>query len=207
LRVPINDWVDASISSSKADAIQFFEQVHQIQAKQLGLNHFRSLAALNNLAMAYRGVGRTTDAIRLHEQARDLRIKNWVWTTPTRWSRYATWPEPAWPQVSAPMPSRHLNARDERVTNLDTEFWNTWYTLNSLGTEYCLAGSYADAVTLHEPVLEVRLQMIGADLPHILPTRCDLAPSYGAAGRTDNAGRLLEQVRIVRLDNRRFDPP
>ena len=72
------------------------------------------------------------------------------------------------------------------------------HELSGLAAADRRAGRAADAIALHERVLEVRLRQNGPDHQLNLLTKSELAASYEAAGRTAEALVLLEQIRAVR---------
>ncbi|MBB4929271.1 tetratricopeptide (TPR) repeat protein [Lipingzhangella halophila] len=87
---------------------------------------------------------------------------------------------------------RDLLAETERI--LGPEHLSTSQLRADLGRAQRNSGNTAEAIAIHEAVLDHRLRELDHEHNDVLTSRSDLALTYRAAGRTDEAVTLLEET-------------
>ena len=159
------------------------------QERVLGPDHFDTLTARNNLAGAYKDVGRFGEAIELYkrvlaDQERILAPDHP--DTLTARNNLAV----AYRYVGRFGEAIELFERvlADRVRVLGPDHPDTLTTRNNLAGAYHFAGRFGEAIELYERVLADQEQVLGPDHPETLDVRDNLAGAY------DSVGRLAEAI-------------
>ncbi|MFD4482104.1 tetratricopeptide repeat protein [Streptomyces sp. NPDC058471] len=161
----------------------------------LGEKHPDTLTACANLAVSYRQVGRTAEAIMLGERVlanRERLLGGKHPDTLTARANLAEIYEAAGQTAEAIMLGEHVLANRERL--LGGKHRDTLTARNDLAAYYLQAGRTAEAITLEEHVLADLERLLGEEHPDTLTARANLAVSYGQVGRTAEAITLEEGV-------------
>jgi tetratricopeptide (TPR) repeat protein len=196
--IQLRSWAVRSMNrlgESAAQSILIAEPLLADQERQQGAHHADTLATSNELAEAYRGVGRTDDAITLFEQTAAQRER----------ALGADHPDTLATRSRLGSAYRIAGRLDEaialleqtvaaRVQVLGTDDPETLFSRNNLGAAYRVAGRLDEAIALHEQTLANRKRVLGADHPDTLNTQCQLARDYQNAGRMTEAITLFEQT-------------
>ena len=161
----------------------------------LGPDHPYTLASRNNLAGAYEGAGRLTEAIALFEQVLADRIRvlgeDHLQTLTSR-NNLAGAYEGAGRLTEAIALYEQVLA--DRIRVLGKAHPNTLTSGNNLACAYRSAGRLTEAIALYEQVLADSIRVLGEDHPDTLMLRNNLAGAYESVGRADKATVLYEQV-------------
>ena len=161
----------------------------------LGTDHPDTLMVRNNLAFAYRSVGRFDEAIELYERvlADQERVLG-----PDHPDTLITRNNLAGAYHSAGRFDEAIELFEwvlaDRVRVLGPDHPKTLTTCNNLAVAYHSAGRFDEAIELFEWVLADRVRVLGPDHPKTLTTCNNLAVAYHSAGRFDEAIELYERV-------------
>ena len=161
----------------------------------LGPDHPVTLTTRNNLAGAYRSVGRFGEAIELFERvlADQERVLG-----PDHPDTLATRNNLAHACRSVGRLAEAIDAWEELLPDcqrvLEADHPDTLTVRNNLAVAYLSVGRFGDAVELFERVLAERERVLGPDHPDTLTTRHNLAGAYYSVGRFGDAVELFEQV-------------
>ena len=161
----------------------------------LGPDHPYTLTVRNNLAVAYRSVGRFGEAIELFEQVLAERERvlgaDHPDTLKTRDSLAVAY-------GSVGRFGEAIDAWEELLPDcqrvLGADHPDTLNTRNNLAVAYGSVGRFGEAIELFKQVLAERERVLGADHPDTLNTRNNLAGAYKSVGRFGEAIELYEQV-------------
>ena len=161
----------------------------------LGPDHPYTLASRNNLAGAYEGAGRLTEAIPLYEQVLADRIRVLGEYHPqTLISRNNLGSA----YMSASRPTDAITLFEQVVVGsirtMGEDHPDTLMSLNNLAGAYESAGQTDKATVLYEKVLADSIRVLGEDHPHTLTTRNNLVYAYASAGQLTEAIMLNERV-------------
>ena len=161
----------------------------------LGPDHPYTLASHNNLAGAYEGAGRLTEAIALFEQVLADRIRvlgeDHLQTLTSR-NNLAGAYEGAGRLTEAIALYEQVLA--DRIRVLGKAHPHTLTSGNNLACAYDSAGRLTEAIALFEQVLADRIRVLGKAHPHTLTSGNNLACAYRSAGRLTEAIALYEEV-------------
>jgi tetratricopeptide (TPR) repeat protein len=182
------------LGDSPAQAVLLGEPLVTDSKRVRGADHPHTLAARNNLASAYRGAGRTDEAIRLLEQT----------LTDMERVRGADHPDTLTERSNLASAYRGVGRTDEAIRLLEQTLTDQERVLgadhpdtltgrNNLASAYQDAGRTDEAIRLLEQNLADMERVLRADHPYTLTGRSNLASAYRDAGRTDEAIRLYEQ--------------
>jgi serine/threonine protein kinase/tetratricopeptide (TPR) repeat protein len=186
-------------------ALRQFERSRALFEATLGAEHPETLTSMDNVASAYRGVGRYDDAVRLYEKTLPL-------------SRARRGPEdPGTLTIMCNLAGTYLVTGRQREAlalfeqtlklhqaTLGPEHLNTLTTMHNLALAYMQTGRLGEALPLLEQTLQRRQKKLGPAHPDTLPTLSSLAVAYQRAGRLHEALPLLEQA--LRLYRERLGP-
>jgi tetratricopeptide (TPR) repeat protein len=182
------------LGDSAAQVIVIGEQLVADQGRVLGPDHPDTLQTRNNLADAYRAVGRTNEAITLDEQVLAARERtlgpDHPGTLQSRNNLAIGYWQVGRMDEAITLDEQVLAARER---TLGPDHPNTLNSRNNLAVDYQAVGRIDEAITLYEQVLAARERVLGPDHPNTLQTRNNLANAYQDAGRTDEAITLHEQ--------------
>jgi tetratricopeptide (TPR) repeat protein len=190
----------AVLGDSAPQAIAAGEAVAADSARMLGPDHPDTLAAWNNLALAYQEAGRTAEAIRLHERALAGRVRalgaEHLDTLASR-NNLAI----ACQQVgrTAEAIRLHERALAGRVRVLGPGHPDTLASRNNLAIACQQMGWADEAITSFRRALAGRERMLGPGHPDTLASRNGLAAAYLEVGWADQAIALFEQVLAGRV--------
>ena len=161
----------------------------------LGTDHPDTLMVRNNLAFAYRSVGRFDEAIELYERV--LADQKWV-LGPDHPNTLTTRSNLAGAYRSVGRFDEAIELFEwvlaDRVRVLGPDHPKTLTTCNNLAVAYHSAGRFDEAIELFEWVLADRVRVLGPDHPKTLTTCNNLAFAYRSVGRFDEAIELYERV-------------
>ena len=166
----------------------------------LGTDHPDTLMVRNNLAFAYRSVGRFDEAIELYERvlADQERVLG-----PDHPDTLITRNNLAGAYHSAGRFDEAIELFEwvlaDRVRVLGPDHPKTLTTCNNLAFAYRSVGRFDEAIELYERVLADQERVLGPDHPDTLITRNNLAGAYHSAGRFDEAIELFEWVLADRV--------
>ena len=161
----------------------------------LGPDHPYTLTVRNNLAVAYRSVGRFGEAIELFEQVLAERERvlgaDHPDTLKTRDSLAGAY-------RSVGRFGEAIDAWEELLPDcqrvLGADHPDTLNTRNNLAVAYGSVGRFGEAIDAWEELLPDCQRVLGADHPDTLNTRDSLAGAYKSVGRFGEAIELFEQV-------------
>ena len=161
----------------------------------LGPDHPVTLSVRNNLALAYKSVGRFGEAIELFEQVLDerervlgadhpdmLAVRNNLAGAYESVGRFAEAIE------------LYEQVLDERERVLAADHPVTLAVRNNLAGAYYSVGRFAEAIELFEQVLDECKRLLGADHPVTLTVRNNLAGAYDSVGRFGEAIDAWEKL-------------
>ena len=161
----------------------------------LGPDHPYTLTVRNNLAVAYRSVGRFGEAIELFEQVLAERERvlgaDHPDTLKTRDSLAGAY-------RSVGRFGEAIDAWEELLPDcqrvLGADHPDTLNTRNNLAVAYGSVGRFGEAIDAWEELLPDCQRVLGADHPDTLNARNNLAVAYRSVGRFGEAIELFEQV-------------
>ena len=188
-------WSLNRLGDSAAQSVLIAEPLLADQERVLGADHPYTLATRNELAEAYRGMGRTAEAITLFE--RNLADRERVLGADhpdTLLSRSNLASAYRGTGRTAEAITLHEQTLADRERVLGADHSETLFSRNNLALAYQDAGRTAEAITLHKQTLADRERVLGADRPETLSSRNNLALAYQDAGRTADAITLFEQT-------------
>ena len=161
----------------------------------LGPDHPGTLTVRNNLAIAYKSVGRFGEAIELYEQVLGerervlgadhpdtLSVRNNLAVTYDSVGRFGE-PIELYEQVLGEC---------ERLLGADHP--DTLNTRSNLASAYYSVGRFGEAIELYEQVLDERKRLLGADHPDTLTGRNNLASAYYSVGSFGEAIDAWEEL-------------
>ena len=164
-----------------------------VRESALGPDHPHTLQSRDNLAAAYRGTGRTGEAIHLQEETVrlcEMRLgPDHPRTLRSRDNLAAIYRGAGKVEEAIRL---HEGTLGLRQAKLGPDHPDTLISRNGLAAAYGAAGLTAQAVALHEGTLGLRQAKLGPDHPDTLISRNNLACAYLNAGRTAEGSRLLE---------------
>ena len=190
----------AVLGDSAPQALSTGEAVAVDSARMLGPDHPDTLASWNNLAIACQEVGRTAEAIRLHERALAGRVRALGPEHPdTLASRNNL--AIACQQVgrTAEAIRLHERALAGRVRILGPEHPDTLASRNNLALACQQMGWAAEAITSFKRALAGRERVLGPDHPDTLASRNGLAAACQEVGWAAEAIALFEQTLAGRV--------
>ena len=180
---------------SREDSIELYEQVLAERERVLGADHPDTLTVRNNLAGAYKSVGRFGEAIELFERVLADRVRvlgpDHPDTLAARNNLAGAYYSVGRFGEAIELLGRVLAER-ERVLGPDHP--DTLTTRNNLAFAYHSAGRFDEAIELYERVLADQERVLGPDHPGTLTTRNSLAGAYEDVGRFGEAIELFERV-------------
>ena len=183
------------LGESATQSILIAEPLLTDQEREQGVQHADTLATRNELAEAYRGAGRTAEAITLFEQTAAQRERilgaDHPDTLASRSRLGAAYRVAGRAAEAIPLLEQTVVAR---VRVLGTDHPETLFSRNNLAAAYRGASRAAEAIALHQQTLADRERVLGADHPDALNSRCHLARDYQNAGRMGEAITLFEQT-------------
>ena len=186
-------WCLNELGDSFAQAIECGQGLLADSERVRGETHPDTLASCNNLAHAYRAVGRLDKAIALFERTVADSKSVLGETSPETLAfrnnlAYAYFDAGRLGEATA-LFERTLADR-ERVLGADHP--GTQTSRNNLAQAYLAAGRADAAIPLHERTLADSERVLGETHPHTLASRNNLAQAYRAVGRLDEAIELHE---------------
>ena len=188
-----------TIGDVTGQAIQAAEPLVADFAQILGADHPGTLTVINNLAFAYRAVGRTAEAIPLYEQVLADRERvlgpDHPSTLSSRLNLTSAYRDSG--RAAEVIPLLERTAADyERVLGADHQ--ETLTARNNLAAAFIESGRTAEVIPLLERTVADRERVLGADHPDTLRSRDNLAGAYQYLGETAVAIPMLEQTVATR---------
>ena len=190
----------AVLGDSAPQAIMAGEGVAADSARMLGPGHPDTLAAWNNLALAYQEAGRTAEAVRLHERALAGRVRALGPGHPdTLASRNNL--AIACQQVGrrAEAVRLHERALAGRVRALGPGHPDTLASRNNLAVACQQLGWAAEAIASFQRAVAGRERELGPSHPDTLASQNGLAAAYQEVGWAAEAIALFEQTLAGRV--------
>jgi tetratricopeptide (TPR) repeat protein len=174
-------------------AAEVLQKAQDTMKARLGPDHPNTLHILNNLASAYREVGKLPEAIALFERVRDARIAKLGPDHPDTLTTLDNLAG-AYRDVGNLPEAIALfeRVRDVEIARLGPDHPDTLVTLNNLALAYRDVGKLPEAIALFERVREGEIAKLGPDHPHTLTTLNNLAAAYWSAKRLDKSVPLFE---------------
>jgi tetratricopeptide (TPR) repeat protein len=177
-------WFLGQFGDNMAQAILIGEQLAADQELLLGPDHPDTLAARNNLGLAYHYAGRAAEAIAMHEQNLADRER----------LRGPDHPDTLSSRNNLGLALYHAGRTTEAITMheqnlaacegiLGADHPDTLQAHNNLANAYRAAGRTGEAIAMHEQTLASRERLLGPDDPDTLHSRNNLAVAYVEAGR------------------------
>jgi tetratricopeptide (TPR) repeat protein len=182
-----------------AEAIPLIELNLALYEAKFGADYPDALTARDDLALAYRGVGRLDDATRLHEQTlKQKESKLGIDHPETLYSRHNL----ASAYLSASRTDDAIRLYEPNLklgeARLGAEHPYTLIFRDKLAMAYLFADRIADAIRLHEQNLKLRETKLGTGHLQTLQSRDNLANAYNRAGEFAKAEPLLRDCLMVR---------
>ncbi|MGW5106128.1 tetratricopeptide repeat protein [Nocardia sp. NPDC004123] len=188
-------------------AIEYIQRALIDSERAVGTDHPRTLTTRNNLALAYRSVGRFAEAIPLYERAladreRVLGIDH-LDTLTSRNNLADAYRSTGRFAEAIPLYERALADSAEA---LGTEHASIVASRNNLAAAYESTGRLAEAIELFEITIDDSERILGTDHPTTLTSRNNLAAAYQSSGRLAEAIQLFEltleaRERILGIDH------
>jgi serine/threonine protein kinase len=186
-------------------AIRQFERALALRTTSLGPDHCDTLDGRNNLAVACRSAGRTTEAIALHEETLKLRTMKLGPDHPdTLISRNNLAAAYRSAGRTTEAIALHEGTLELMTSKLGPDHPLTLTTRSNLATAYKAAGRTTEAIALCEETLKLRTMKLGTDHPDTLISRNNLAATYLNAGRTSEGIALHEAA--LKLQEAKLGP-
>ncbi|MVU75868.1 tetratricopeptide repeat protein [Nocardia sp. ET3-3] len=189
-------------------AIEYIERALINSERTAGTDHPRTLTSRNNLALAYRSVGRFTEAIPLYERTLADRERilgiNHLDTLSSRNNLADAYRSVGRFTEAIPLYERALADSAEALGN---DHPSIVVSRNNLASAYESTGRLTEAIQLFELTIEASEQILGIDHPTTLTSRNNLAAAYQSSGRLDEAIRLFERTLEAREQILGFDHP
>ena len=185
----------SELGDSFAQAIVLGARLLADRERVLGPDHPDTLTARNNLANAYRAVGRADEAITLHEQtlADRERVQG-----PDHPDTLSSRNNLANAYLAAGRADEAFALREQTLADRERvqgpDHPDTLTARDNLAAAYQYMGRTDEAITLHEQTLADRERVQGPDHPDTLTSLSNLANAYREAGRTDEAITLTKQT-------------
>ncbi|MEV0100622.1 FxSxx-COOH system tetratricopeptide repeat protein [Nocardia sp. NPDC050789] len=192
---------------SHNQAIDYIQRALIDSERAVGTDHPRTLTTRNNLALAYRSVGRFAEAIPLYERTladreRVLGIDH-LDTLTSRNNLADAYRSVGRFAEAIPLYERALADSTEA---LGIEHPSIVSSRNNLAAAYESTGRLTEAIALFELTIDDSERILGTDHPTILTSRNNLAAAYQSAGRLAEAVQLFEltldaRERILGVDH------
>jgi serine/threonine protein kinase/tetratricopeptide (TPR) repeat protein len=184
---------DAEVQEMSQEAAKGLERA-------LGPDHPDTLAALRNIALAYKDAGRHPEALALFERVRDARIAELGPDHPEILSLLGNIAEAYQHTGKLPEAIALLErVRDGEIAKLGPDHPTTLVRLDQLASAYYYVGKIPEAIALLERVRDAQIAKLGPDHTATLTTLHNLARAYQAAGRLPEAIALFERVRDAQI--------
>ena len=182
-----------------ADDIAHHESILGWSHTILSKEDTKVLAFANDLAGAYRVVGRVEDAVRMCEESLELRVKvqgpEHPETLTIRNNLALSYSDAGRIEDAVRM---HEETLELYIKVQDPEHPETLTSRNNLAIAYHAAGRVEDAVRMNEETLELCIKVQGSEHTDTLTSRNNLAETYRAAGRHEDAVRMhLETLELL----------
>ena len=188
-------WFLIELADSPDQAIMIGKRLLADQEQALGPDDYDTLATRNSLAIAYGHVGRTADAITMHEQTLAAMERtsgpDHPDTLAARGNLAIVYQEAGRLAEAITLYEQTL-ADEER--GLGRDHSSTLKSRNNLAVAYREAGRTAEAITMQEQTVAARDRVLGRDHPDTLGSRGNLAIAYRDAGRMTEAITMHEQT-------------
>jgi serine/threonine protein kinase len=170
-----------------------------LRRNEMGEENKDTLAAMNNLAEAYKAGGRLADAFPLYKQSLELKKTKLGPThlsTLTSLGNLANWYRSAGMSAQAlPIFEKTLELMKGKM---GPEHPYTLRSMNDLAAAYKSAGRLQEALLYYEQTLELRKKKLGPEHPDTLGSMNNLALAYESVGRLADALELHEQTLELR---------
>jgi serine/threonine protein kinase/tetratricopeptide (TPR) repeat protein len=169
-----------------------------VRETALGPHHPDTLTSRSELADAYQEGGRTTEAIRLHEETLKLRESKLGADHPDTIMSRSSLASAYWAGGRTTEAIRlHEETLKLRESKLGRDHADTIHSRNELALAYLAVGRAEEAALMHEETLKFYTSKLGPDHPNTLLSRNNLALDYWAAGRTTEAIQLHEGTLLL----------
>jgi eukaryotic-like serine/threonine-protein kinase len=182
------------LSDARTAADQF-DRARTIYTELLGPQHSHTLAATNNLAISYVGLGRHADAVNLFKEVLDLRRTNLGSDDPETLRTMNNLAQ------GYSFLGQHADATDlhEKTFKLMKDKLgpkdpDTLKCMSNLAHDYLDVGRLGDAVKLHEASVALHEATFGPDDRDTLLCVTGLATAYAKTGRREVALRLRKDI-------------
>jgi eukaryotic-like serine/threonine-protein kinase len=178
-----------------AEVLKMAEEAAAGLERTLGLDDLDTLATLNNLAIAYIGAGRLSEAIALFGRVRDAQVARLGPDHPKTLTTLNNLADAY--GVAGRLPEAIAlfeRVRDAKVAKLGPDNPETLKTLNNLAATYWSLKQLDRSVPLFEEALRRREARLGRQHEDTQATAANLGVNYKDAGRLGDAIPLLEET-------------
>jgi tetratricopeptide (TPR) repeat protein len=190
------------------EAIRELERARALREDKLGPDHADTLGSRSCLALAYRDVGRTDEAIALDEvtlRRQESKLgPDHPDTLRSRTQLAISYDNAGRIAESMALHEATLRAQE---TKLGRDHPDTLWTMAGLAWCYAALGRHADALKLRLETLALRKARLGPDDRDTLRSMNDLAFSYCDLGRHNEARKLFEEALRLRRAKQGPDHP
>jgi serine/threonine protein kinase/Tfp pilus assembly protein PilF len=185
--------------------VEQFKIARALYTQHRGPEHPDTIVSMHNLANAYEGAGRHTDALMLREQTLALRRAK---LGPEHPDTLSSMNNLANSYAALGRDADSLKLREETLAmkkaKLGPDHPSTLMEMNNLANNYERFGRVADALKLREATVALKKAKLGPDHSSTLTSMHNLANSYENYGRSAKALKLHEHILTVR--KARFGP-
>jgi len=177
------------------NALQLYTQTVKAYETNLGLQHYETLTAMNNLAMTQRYLRLTNEALMGFERVVALREEHHpdeIHDLAHVKINLAT----VYREAGRTNEALALleSARDQVTNHLSPNAPATLHVLNTLATFYCASGKVDEGIRLHEETLQRREAVYGSYDKEVCDSCWNLSSAYRAAERTEDSVRMLYRL-------------
>ena len=170
-------------------------QVLDARTRILGVEHLKTINAMNNLAATYQYLGKYTEAEKLQIQVLDASTRILGVEHPdtiTDMSHLAATYQNLGKYIEAE--KLQIYVLNARTRILGVEHPHTIIDMGSLAAIYQDLGKYTEAEKLEIQVLDARIKILGVEHPHTINAMANLAATYQNLGKFTEAEKLDIQV-------------
>ena len=175
-------------------AIALFAKARTTFAAELGPDHPKTLASMNNLASSYAAAGRNDRALKLFEETLALRKAK---LGPDHPDTLGSMNNLAGSYLAVGRNDRAMELFEEALAlqkaKLGPDHPDTLRSMNNLAVSHLAAGRNDPALKLFEESLALQKAKLGPDHPETLMGMNNLAESYSEVGQDDRALKLFEE--------------
>ena len=179
----------------RQDALQLMEREMELNQKDLGEEHPKTLTSMRNLGVQYKQMGRLKEASQLIEKMAKARVrtlgKEHYDTLDSLATLAGIYHVTGKPRKALWLLEQVVKARKK---TLGEENFDTLNSASNLAMMYSKMGRIDEALQLSKGVVKAFKRTLGEDNPNILILLQNLANIYSDVGQVDRALELTKQV-------------